>query len=442
MNSRFMLVLIGAAVTLLGLVGHTAAAPAHCAAGKGSVVVTVSFVETNGGYCPPGRSCLGARYLQSDYNVHKFLPEVPVAVRHKATGTILATGYAAPSIILPFAWLIEIDDAAFPFCVWGEDFQIVSLMDEKDGRFAVYNTAANAMFANVTEHTSLQKDALINSQITSANGRAASNILRAAMRAWVLLNTSHHLRPHFHQVRILPSTSNGSSANAPAKTVIIGQNHWYTGSAMHEFGHLAEAFAAASSGTPILPGAVDYCYPALGCNQKVHDFTSPEHKHTAYTEGLAHFVWAASLYGQNANAPHICTSVSACPFGQWNLESTPTCDAGSDRQSLNVARYLWDLYDSNNDQAYNDALSYSFNVMFVETIRAFPAGFDNRQINEPLGVFNGVTYLDDPDGRSSDDHRYHFDRITGTRSALQGELNCQWSPRLRPVQPGPGVIKW
>ena len=86
----------------------------------------------------------------------------------------------------------------------------------------------------------------------------------------------------------------------------------------------------------------------------------------------------------------------------------------------NVARFFWDLYDTNgreNISASRTTLRLVWDM--------FPAGFNNRQKHEPLASLDGGDY-DDADGRNAWDYAYHWIGSEAERQEVKRllELNC------------------
>jgi len=97
---------------------------------------------------------------------------------------------------------------------------------------------------------------------------------------------------------------------------------------------------------------------------------------------------------------------------------TPTCQVGDDREEGHTIRFLWDIYDTQNDGTYSDQVALTYDQT-VERLTQFPAGSGNGQLNEPFD--SALIGIDDEDGGSIADYR----SAGGATVNPQATANCQ-----------------
>ncbi len=145
----------------------------------------------------------------------------------------------------------------------------------------------------------------------------------------------------------------------------------------HEFGHVLHRHAFDNH----IQSRYDYGTGEEGA----HSWTSAEWQEVTLNEGFANFVAAASFYGPAASDPMFFGHhMSVPPNGQYD----PACIAtnfpsteGPERNEGNFARYMWDLFDSVNDDAYSDTTNLSADEI-LSNFYIFPAGTANRYRDE------------------------------------------------------------
>jgi hypothetical protein len=205
----------------------------------------------------------------------------------------------------------------------------------------------------------------------------------------------------FSQVRIIPNhpsagPNTGFVDQVPSnRQVKLGTNSTRYPIAVlhHEMGHMFHYLAQpAIKFTPI------YNYPTPctaaspnGCWGGGHSVDSAEWKAASFSEGLASFLGTNPSYWHWAPQPQWCyATVSACGNTGWNQEVRPAgaCAANEHRQELTLQRYLWDLYDSVNDAAYDDATGENTHAAFwfatlASELGTYGSGIENGHANEP-----------------------------------------------------------
>ena len=145
----------------------------------------------------------------------------------------------------------------------------------------------------------------------------------------------------------------------------------------HEFGHVLHRHA--------IDNHVQQDYDYGTGEEGKHSWTSAEYQETQLNEGFANFVSAASFYGPSASDPMFFGyHMSIPPNGQYDpacIASNFPPTAGPERNEGNFARYMWDLFDSVNDDAYSDTVNLSAGEI-LSNFYVFPAGTANRYRDE------------------------------------------------------------
>lgn len=176
----------------------------------------------------------------------------------------------------------------------------------------------------------------------------------------------------------------------------------------HEFGHVLHFHAFDNHIQS------DYGY-GTGEEGK-HSWTSAEWQESQFNEGFANFVSAASFYGPSASDPmFFAHHMSIPPNGQYNpacIASNFPATAGPERNEGNFSRFLWDLFDSVNDDAYSDTMNLSADEI-LSNLYVFPAGTANRYRDE-----------EGPGGEEIDDGPNAWDYYYRLRYTSSPAYNC------------------
>lgn len=87
---------------------------------------------------------------------------------------------------------------------------------------------------------------------------------------------------------------------------------------------------------------------------------------------------------------------------------------------LSSLRYLWDLYDFQDDSGFSEPISWEYFEM-ANAIVNWPTGTTNHGNNEPWN--SSVTSLDDLHGRAASDYKSIID-TTAVDSTVVYDNNC------------------
>lgn len=162
--------------------------------------------------------------------------------------------------------------------------------------------------------------------------------------------------------------------------------------AAHEFGHVLHRHSQ--------DGVAQHNYDWGDYSEGWHSWTSAEWEETVLHEGIANFVSTSSFYGPGASDPmYHSYHVSEAPNGGGDpvcVESHFPDGSPPERNEGNYTRYMWDIFDSVNDDAWTDSLNLSSSTVFAKYY-LFPSGTSNRQRSES-----------DYDGPNVWDYYYHM----------------------------------
>jgi hypothetical protein len=259
------------------------------------------------------------------------------------------------------------------------------------------------------------------------------------------LDASSLMVSNFTNLKIMTFTDSGGT-DCPTSCAVSSSNYIKLDDTapfqpqsriLHEMGHIAAYKANAHVTTS------DYCYPNFApCTGGGWSLAGgAEWRDPQFEEGLATFFGDRALYWSNADAPHTCLSPSFCPSGSFNVETSLgsscvfTGSDPDDRRVLQVVRFLRDLYDSVADSAEicageicterTDLVTQGFGDFFG-TYNAYPSCFGDHCDDEPWNTnWIGSWYIDDRDGRSGSDFKYHFENETTWDATDPYALNCE-----------------
>lgn len=154
------------------------------------------------------------------------------------------------------------------------------------------------------------------------------------------------------------------------------------------------------------------------------DNADGEHYCASFAEGWANYLATTTLYAFNAPQPMGCVSDSPC-VSLFDFEDSigSFCTDGEQHGEMQVARYIWDTFDTVGDAGWTDSVPAWAGGRFAAIMNTFdtwPAGVGAGQINEP---WNGtLTLLLNPDGRSGLDWKALNDPVETTTN--QYTNNC------------------
>lgn len=93
---------IAVALVIAGLAVAGAATPA--AAATGVITGYLRFEQLQGNFCPVGRSCTGARYLEAEYSTYQRIKDVKVYIKNNANGAIVGQGSTDSNGVYLIQW--------------------------------------------------------------------------------------------------------------------------------------------------------------------------------------------------------------------------------------------------------------------------------------------------------------------------------------------------
>ncbi|AKI99243.1 hypothetical protein ATI61_106618 [Archangium gephyra] len=421
---------------LLGLVVlGTMLGASSTQAASGYVRGRMQFWQNQGNYCPNTRDCTGAVYTQAQFQTYQPVRNARVYVWSDQANAVIGQGATDLNGDYTISWYYA--GTTPPTGVY-----VYWVPDHKDGRFYIrysngtYRWYPTGYFTllNGTTSTSPQNIG------TAAWGSSSyadewANTYDGAELMWREgLNYFGVMQSNFTNVEIRGFANdmpgfNGecptSCANGYSKRVQLDVGAAYApqGRVMHEMGHIASYLAHPYSGT----GGNGYCYPSTSnFPDKCQWWTlnTAEHGSAAFEEALATFLADSALYYPNAPAPHSClASAAPCAPGQFNLETSSgsACASGENRWPLTAMRFLWDVYDSVDDQesVAEGAGNYwkMLNVMAL-----YDNGTESLQISEPWN--SNYSAIDNWDGRGSYSYRLNYFNKNGTSVYVPYSRNC------------------
>jgi hypothetical protein len=417
----------------------TLAPAAHAASGV--VRGRILHYENQGGFCPcapqpdgtcldaPGRSCVGARYRQSQFNTYR--PVIRTRVRVvKADGTVIGTGSTNTT---NGTFVVSWSDPASSVTA-----QIQWYAEDRDGRFAVRTWGGGQlvfwgpMVALTNGTTSASPQNLGDYAWGSPSSpHAYTNVYAGAQQMWWwAMDFSSLMQARFTNVEVRGfadvswcQTSCWENDSGEKQVYLDTQAAFAPQARItHELGHAASDFASKHGR---FDRGSDYDYAGLGPGWSLN---TPEWGAAMFEEGLATALGDMSWYAHDAWQPHTClVSQAPCMLNQFDLELSPgpasTCNltmTQSERWPLNAARYVWDTYDSRvdgGDNVYRDVAGV------IDALNQFPHGRANGEDEEPwcCALF---CWICDKDGRSSVDYRTNFQARHGDNTFNAWNQNC------------------
>jgi hypothetical protein len=315
--------------------------------------------------------------------------------------------------------------------------EIVWHAEHKDGRFSVQTPTGARWHLWSTEF------ALVNGTSAGAPQQLPSmkwgspgapndiaNVYDGAWRTWwYALSSSNRMYSNFIRISIRAFdsvTCPSSCSNGSQSRITLDDNAAYTPQSrvMHEMGHMA-----VYKSKPYKSASV-FCYPAAECAPGDGGWAhnDAEWKASGFNEGIASFVASTVLYSPQAVAPYDCViaDASPCPQNGFDLERSngASCDtvAEEHRWPLSTERFLWDIYDQVEE---NFIFSGDFDSRpqweLFDRLANFGSGTNDHEVNEPFDAT--LSYLDDRDGRSSEDVKYWYE-MNGFNAFNQRAINC------------------
>ncbi|PTL83442.1 hypothetical protein [Vitiosangium sp. GDMCC 1.1324] len=419
-NLLLCLVFLG---TLLG------ASPTRAASGY--VRGRMQFWQYQGNYCPSYRNCQGAAYTQDQFQTYQPVRNARVYIWSDSANGVIGQGSTDVNGDYTVSWYSP--GTTSPTGVY-----VYWVPDQKDGRFYLrYSNGTYRWYptnyftlTNATTSTSPQNIG------TAAWGTDQwANAYDGAERMWrdgldyfgVMQSyfTGVEIRGFANSMPDFNGTCNTSCANGATKRVQLDENAAFApqGRVMHEMGHIASYLAKPYNGA----GGNGYCYPSTsnfpaGCQWWT--LNTAEHGTAAFEEALATFLADSALYWPDSPEPHSCLAASApCATGSFNLETSSgsACATGESRWPLTAMRFLWDVYDSVDDQETVAEGAGNYWKM-LNVLALYDNGTSTLQIDEPWNAT--YTAIDNWDGRGSYSYRMNYFNKNGTTVYTPYVRNC------------------
>lgn len=297
----------------------------------------------------------------------------------------------------------------------------------KDARFRVAppNNMASVWYASTASFT-----------VINGGGKAIGSVYFNDMAIRQAYDSAHRMWDNavkyagvgvtsYYGIVILAEYSGYSGASfnpGPPPYIKLGPDEArYPLTVHHELGHALHYLADTDYNTTIFYNHPTKC-PGNLCQSSSHGFWTQEWKRMTYLEGLASYLGLVASYWGHAPQPILCMgTLSSCPFADadtFDVESTPTCQSGADRKEGNAVRFLWDIYDTQDDSTFLEDVVFTYGET-VDRLADFPAGTGDGQLNEPFNA--SLTSIDDEDGGSMVDYLLFW----GWATYWPATANCQ-----------------
>lgn len=402
----------------------------------GYVTGTWSFLNRNGNYCPSTNSCVGARYLQSQYNTHLPIANARVHVLDAATDTLIGAGATDSSGKYTIVWVgvakpAQIRVRVSPYHSAGRFY-----FADPNGTL-IYNATPAISVTTSSSTTPQNIGGWIAGSATSP--QPYYNSYWAAERLWRdVLSKVGSATTNFTNIEIRGfadtmfgsagtagggnGTCSTSCAHGPTKRVQLDAAAAYSPQAriMHELGHIYSYVSHPWK----LTG--DYTWAPAGSPAGASNWSqgSAEWGVSAFEEAFATHPGSVAFWWSNATTPTTCLSAVHCytstgvPNANTNIEatsyaySTDNCDASTTnpegRRPISAMRFFWDVFDSHNDADGDDYSAANGDYWKHLALLAFyPDGRGTDQINEPWDA-TGIV-LTERDGRGSTSYRNNYE---------------------------------
>ncbi len=402
-------------------------------ASSGYVSGTVRFTQMQGNYCPTGRDCTGARYLESAFEQPAALRNIQVLIVDASdTSTVWGQGVSSSSGYFNIAWN---NGSAGTLAA-----KIQIKYRHQDTRFEIRSFTSNGIYFGTTATFTLANGTTSGSPQASGTytwGSAASpsylsNLYDGARRMWTdSLTSSGLMGSKFTNIQIKAwSCADGkdspgcecATSCASGSTVKIGTATMALlpqSRIMHELGHIVSSLASERAG-----GFTDasYNYPLTAPGPVSWWATLPEWKAVSFEEGLASYYADTALYTPDAVVPATCVGAGSC--WEWledSKSSTFGCPGDEDRWPRSVEKYLWDVYDSAEDSNYADTVEVVF-WKTINTLYHYDPGTGDHQKDE---IWNSsFSAVDNFDGQSAYDFRWNLQNSYGFDTSALYQHNC------------------
>jgi hypothetical protein len=411
-------------MTLAALAVAAPASEANAQIYSGVVTGTLRFYQNQGNYCPTTRDCSGAQYLESEYHTYQPVRDVKVYVETSA-GSLIGSGSTDENGDFTITWI--------QLWSYTSAARVYFTGAHKDNRFR-FQTPSGGTHKYQTSNFTLTNGGTLDIGTrnwgSSSDPKEMVNAYDGAVSMWKnSLEKSNRMKNNFNDVVIYafsdtePNSCGTSCASGTRNDIQLDDDAAYKPQArvMHEMGHIA-SYVASPRSRP----SNNYCYPndtGSGCTWS---FTTAEWRSSSFEEGLATFISDSAFYYWWANDPRTCNSTGACSGTSSEIEtskgSSSNCATDEGRWALTTIRYLWDIYDGVDDPDFSDTVRRE-RYEVIDTLAAFPSGFDDHEKNEP---FDSSWTVDNRDGHSGYDFYYNqkYNHSAGIDSYTLRQNNC------------------
>lgn len=406
---------------LLPIAAHAAPPPTE----SGWVTGSWTFWNKNGNYCPAGRNCTGAVYLESAYDSEWPLPNIQVFVENDSVGTI-GTGFTDSFGQFTIQWSVGgvLPNKSQTY-VWVRPYH-------RDGRFFINTADGSFPWAGSEFFTAQVGTTQASPQPVGpygiGNSASPNNFFNAywaaelswrrrlATSGWFLGRLANTEIRGFAD--IMPGfLGDCSTSCAGGNTVQLDDNAGFSPQSrmMHEYGHVAITNSQAWNPT-------SDCY-SKGANIG-WDLNTDEWACAAWEEGLATFLADSTLYNHNAIEPHTCQGSFSCTANTFNIEASShsACATGERGWALSQIRYFWDIFDSRDDGETISEGSAGNWWRIYRTYQHYPTGTGTNQNNEHWNP--SFTALDSKDGRGARSFRQNYINSYGLETTTARGINC------------------
>ncbi len=419
--------LIQLATVLLAL---SASSVSHAAAGW--ISGSAWSLNQSGGYCPTltGVNCTGTRYPQTSYNIMWPVPNVVMEIRDNNNVQIgVGSTQTSGNFLVKWTGTASNPNPTQIFVVWWAHHKNnVFRLTHVDGS----THSSQTPWINVVSGTTQGVPQNIGSRVLSSGSADPywnayfqtewqwRQVLAPAGTAFTGTVTNIEMRGFQDDQPSFLGFASSSKTVSPSRRIQLDTNAAFNsqGRSMHEFGHIANYWQRTwaitnSAGT---------------CATCQYDWDgNGGHGWGTYEWGVAGFEESfASLYGtiafwlSSSSAPTTCSNSTHCyvPAGaNWapgpdtNVEATSYAGATNNcvttaatpeaRKEITHLRFLWDVYDSNQDGTFDD---YSSNTSLhwatqLSVFTRYPSGTGLNQLDEPWN--SAYTSVSEKDGRAS-----------------------------------------
>jgi hypothetical protein len=405
-RSLLMAALLMAALLLAPTAAH--------AATSGWVKGRLQFFQNQGNFCPTGRDCTGANYLQAQWHTNQPIPETVIVILDSSNRQI-GSGSTGTDGRFLVRWT-STNTVTKGKVQW--------YAEHSGGRFNIRTgTGTRQVFTGATK--SLTNGASQSNPTnwgdlrwgSSSSPHPVANVYDGAWKLWNFSAQFSSLAVTFFtgvEVRAFNSSCPTSCAGGKLVNLDTGGGTPYSPGArvMHELGHIVST--QTHQGNDSHP-CLDYSFGGnSGWSLQSQEWTC-----AGFEEGYATFVGDVARYWNSAVAPDTCFPQTDACTTMLETSSTFSCDFanGEPRWPLSVMRFLWDSYDFRSDfedvaEPYNDLVNNQNN---------FAIGTANHQRDEPFSGPGGS--LADRDGKSNFDFFVNYSDAHPGRSLFAADTN-------------------